>query len=73
MVHAAMRESGAAATQTYVIGDTAFDMAMAVNAGAHAIGVCWGYHDAAMLTEAGAARLVQTPTELRDMLAEIGQ
>jgi phosphoglycolate phosphatase len=64
MVHAAMRESGAVAAHTVVIGDTAFDMAMAVNAGARAIGVTWGYHDAATLTEAGAERLVATTEEL---------
>jgi phosphoglycolate phosphatase len=68
MVHAALRESGAAAADTVVIGDTAFDMAMANNAGARAIGVTWGYHDAATLTAAGAERLVATTDELREIL-----
>ncbi len=68
MVHAAMRECGAATSSTIVIGDTAFDMAMAVNAGTRAIGVTWGYHDAATLTDAGAERLVSTSEELWDVL-----
>jgi phosphoglycolate phosphatase len=64
MVHAAMRESGATASNTIVIGDTAFDMTMAVRAGAAAIGVTWGYHDAATLREAGAEQLVDTTDAL---------
>lgn len=59
MLEAAMVEAGAAPATTVMIGDTSFDMAMARAAGAHAIGVAWGYHDPAELTEAGA-RLVAT-------------
>lgn len=38
-----------------MIGDTAFDMAMAVAAGVRPIGVAWGYHRAGALIAAGAA------------------
>ncbi len=42
---------------TVVIGDTVFDMEMARNAGASAIGVSWGYHPVADLRMPVKARL----------------
>ena len=68
MIEAAMAEAGAAPATTAMIGDTAYDMAMAVNAGAHAIGVAWGYHDAAELREAGATHVAQDAAELAHIL-----
>jgi phosphoglycolate phosphatase len=47
-----------------MIGDTAYDMAMARNAGVHGIGVTWGYHTHAHLTEAGAGMICHTFEEL---------
>lgn len=44
MVLAAMENTGFMADETFVIGDTSFDMQMARAAGAGAIGVGWGYH-----------------------------
>jgi len=58
MVTAAMREAGVAAADTVVVGDTAYDIAMARAAGAKAIGVTWGYHPAAALSAAGAVIVV---------------
>jgi phosphoglycolate phosphatase len=58
MVTAAMREAGIAAADTVVVGDTAWDIAMARAAGARAIGVTWGYHTAQALSEAGAVAVV---------------
>ena len=46
MIERAMAEAGAAAATTLMIGDTSYDMAMARAAGARAVGVAWGYHDA---------------------------
>lgn len=54
MLRQAMRDAGAEADATLMIGDTVFDMAMAMNAGVHPIGVDWGYHDAEELSGAGA-------------------
>ena len=54
MVLRAMAETGVEAADTVVVGDTAFDMAMARAAGACAIGVSWGYHPVADLRSAGA-------------------
>ena len=46
MVMRAMADAGAAPETTIVIGDTAFDMSMAVAARATGIGAGWGYHEA---------------------------
>jgi len=58
MIHEAMAEAGAAAHETVMIGDTAFDIEMAAVAGVGAIGVDWGYHDVELLREAGADVIV---------------
>jgi phosphoglycolate phosphatase len=68
MVYAAMAEAGAAPASTVVIGDTSFDMAMAVAAGTRALGVGWGYHPAAELRRAGAHALAAHPSALIDLL-----
>ena len=69
MILTAMRDTGAAAHSTYMIGDTSYDMTMAKAAGVHAIGVAWGYHDHAALREAGAETIVADFTELMTLLA----
>lgn len=50
----AMRETGADAADTVMIGDTTFDMEMAIAAGTMAVGVSWGYHPEEHLQKAGA-------------------
>ncbi|WP_294320703.1 HAD-IA family hydrolase [uncultured Sphingomonas sp.] len=57
MLYAAMAEAGAMSEATVMIGDTGFDMAMAVAAGTRAIGVTWGYHDRDTLIAAGAHQM----------------
>ena len=54
MLLAAFAETGVEANRTVMIGDTTFDIAMALAAGTHAVGVSWGYHAAADLHRAGA-------------------
>lgn len=54
MVENAMAAAGAAPHETVVIGDTTFDMEMARNAGTHAVGVAWGYHETEELLDMGA-------------------
>jgi phosphoglycolate phosphatase len=71
MVLAAMADCGASAQDTVVVGDTTFDMGMAVAAGATAIGVGWGYHDADELIAAGARAVAQTPDEVAVLAREI--
>jgi phosphoglycolate phosphatase len=57
MIETAMAEAGASPETTVMIGDTSFDMAMAMNAGAHGLGVAWGYHTSHELIAAGATRV----------------
>jgi phosphoglycolate phosphatase len=64
MAFAAMAETGANPNATIVVGDTSFDMAMAVAAGATAIGAGWGYHEADELIAAGARAVAEVPAEV---------
>jgi phosphoglycolate phosphatase len=68
MVEAAMADAGASPDSTVVIGDTSFDMAMAVAAGASAVGVAWGYHDPEDLIAAGAVGVARIPGEVLGLL-----
>ncbi len=47
-----------------MIGDTTFDIEMAVNAGVQSIGVTWGYHPMTDLKRAGATMLVDRYDDL---------
>ncbi len=60
----AMAETGAGATHTVMVGDTAYDMQMAANAGVRAVGVSWGYHGRDELVAAGAAAIIDHFKEL---------
>lgn len=64
MLHAAMAACDASPGTTVMIGDTAHDMAMAVNAGAHPQGVAWGFHTAGEQIAAGAAHVADTFDDL---------
>ena len=70
MVEAAMAEAGAAPETTIVIGDTAFDMGMAVAAGATAIGAGWGYHQPEELLAAGAVGVAHSPAEVLTLVPD---
>ena len=70
MVEQAMADAGAAPEATIVIGDTAFDMGMAANAGVRGIGAGWGYHEAAELLAAGAVAVAETPLEVLQHLPD---
>ena len=64
ILEAAMLEVGAAPRETVMIGDTTFDIEMAVNAGTLAVGVAWGYHETHELRAAGAACVIDDFAEL---------
>jgi phosphoglycolate phosphatase len=70
MVLAAMADAGATPDRTIVVGDTSFDMAMAVAAGAAAIGAGWGYHEADELIAAGARAVADAPAEVLQFAKE---
>ena len=64
MLNAAIAEAGASPETTVMIGDTSFDMMMAVAGGAHPLGVDWGYHAPEELRAAGAVEVVETAEQL---------
>lgn len=68
MILRAIAETGAEPHQTVMIGDTTYDMEMALNAGVGAIGVGWGYHSGERLREAGARMVVDAGTGLLDAI-----
>ncbi|NUQ18177.1 MAG: HAD-IA family hydrolase [Sphingomonas sp.] len=70
MVSTAIATAGAAPQTSIVVGDTSFDMAMAVNAGARGIGAGWGYHDARELLDAGAVAVAERPKDVLDLIRE---
>ncbi|MDP3676056.1 MAG: HAD-IA family hydrolase [Novosphingobium sp.] len=68
MLEAAMAAVGATPVETAMIGDTAYDIAMARAAGVRGIGVSWGYHPPEELTAAGAQAVATDADSLFDLL-----
>jgi phosphoglycolate phosphatase len=68
MVHEAIAEAGASPETTVMIGDTTFDIAMGVAAGARALGVDWGYHESHELLDAGAYHVASHPRDLMEAM-----
>jgi phosphoglycolate phosphatase len=64
MILKAMAETGVEPEHTVMVGDTSFDMEMALSAGVGAVGVAWGYHTADRLRAAGAHVVVVDAGEL---------
>jgi phosphoglycolate phosphatase len=73
MVLENMRIVNAKTSQTIVIGDSEHDMAMAVAAGARAVGVTWGFGTSGEMLAAGADDVVDTMAELTAFLRAFGQ
>lgn len=70
MILQALREAGVKAEDAIMIGDTAFDIEMARAADVRGVAVSWGYHRPDRLHGAGASRIVNDMSELRDCLLE---
>ena len=68
MLQQAMHEAGVDAANTVLIGDTTYDIEMAVAARAHPLGVNWGYHHTDELTRAGAPLVLAHFKELAPAL-----
>ena len=68
MLEAALFEATTQPQEAVMIGDTAYDMVMAVDSGVRAIGVAWGYHTPDELMAAGAEIVAADPAELREIL-----
>ncbi len=73
MVFRAQEESGAAAADTVVVGDSPQDIEMARQAGVMAVGVSWGFYEAAELKRAEPHDIVHNPDEMaRRVLTLLG-
>jgi phosphoglycolate phosphatase len=68
MAMQAMADAGAAPETTIVIGDTSYDMGMALASGATGIGAGWGYHDERELVAAGAIAVALEPADVIGLL-----
>jgi phosphoglycolate phosphatase len=68
MLHRAMAIAGIAPESTVMIGDSPFDMQMAVSAGVTPIGVAWGHQPPARLRENGARHVAADFAELARLL-----
>jgi len=71
MILSAMEETDATPADTIMIGDTSFDMEMACNAGAIALGVGWGYHPVEHLHQGGARAVASDYPHLMQLLDEM--
>lgn len=68
MVLECCAEMGVDPATTFVVGDAVYDMQMARNAGARAIGVEWGYHHREGLVASGAHQVLAVPAELLTLI-----
>lgn len=68
MIAQAMAEAGAAPADTAMIGDSTYDIEMAVAAGVRPIGVAWGYHTPDELRAAGAHAVAANAAHLGELL-----
>lgn len=71
MLEAAIAEAGATAAATVLVGDTSYDMMMARDAGAHPLGVGWGYHNEAELRQAGALEIAGQVRDIERLAAAL--
>jgi len=70
MIEYALVRTGAAACDAVMVGDTTYDIEMALAAGVGAIGVAWGYHDVVDLTAAGAHAVAGDRLQLSEILSD---
>jgi phosphoglycolate phosphatase len=61
---------GASPEEALFLGDTKVDMLTAKNAGATPIGALWGFRSREELSGHGAARIIERPLELLDIIKE---
>jgi len=63
-----LAEMGKNPHETVFVGDSEIDMETARNSGCYPLGVSWGFRPRATLTEAGAARIIDKPEELWELI-----
>ena len=73
MIAAALSETTTAASKSIMIGDTSYDIAMALAAGVWAAGVTWGNHPRHELIKAGPHTIANDFNELERQLDSLWQ
>ena len=68
MILRAMAETGAAPERTAMVGDSSFDIEMAVAAGVVPVAVSWGFQPVASLVSLGARHVLRDFADLPQML-----
>lgn len=63
--------AGCDVLQTVMVGDSSYDMQMAIQAGTRALGVSWGYQDIASLEKSGAHAIVAKPHDIPTAIDEL--
>lgn len=63
-----LQATGAVASSSLYLGDTAVDMQTATAAGMVAVGVSWGFRPPEELVEGGAQHVINHPTEMLSLL-----
>lgn len=71
MLISAMRETGVGPAETVMVGDTVYDIELGRAAGAHTVGVAWGYHDPEDLRRCGADAIISHFDELDAVVDDI--
>ncbi len=69
MVLQALGETGVEAHRAIMVGDTTYDMEMAVAAGVLPLGVSWGYHPREALISAGALEVIDHFDQLYEAIS----
>lgn len=64
MILRAMAETGAVPERTAMVGDSSFDIEMALAAGVTPVAVAWGFQPAASLAALGARHVIESCAEL---------
>ena len=68
IVNDILQRTSISAANTLYVGDSGVDMSTAKSANIRSIGVTWGFRDKAELLEYGASHIVDSPTEILDLL-----
>lgn len=71
MIQRALAETGADPRRTAMVGDSSFDIEMAVAAGVTPIAVSWGFQPVASLVALGARHVLGNAAELPGLLDEL--
>lgn len=68
LVELIMKECGATADTTFMVGDSGVDIQTAKAAGVRSVGCSWGFRSRAELEECGADTIVDSPLDLLQIL-----